>query len=300
MIGGSADLAPSNLTLVDGFVDFQKNQYHGRNIRFGVREHGMASFVNGISAYGCFLPYCATFLNFLGYLQGAIILSDLSNVKCIYIMTHDSIGLGEDGPTHQPIEKITTLRAMPNTLLFRPADGTETVGSYICALEQSSAPCVFALSRQNLPPLPGSSHDGVSKGAYTILDCDGKPDLILVSTGSEVSICVQTAENELKDKNVRVVSAPCWELFDKQSKEYALSVFPDGVPVLSVEAASTLGWEKFAHASIGMKTAGNSAPASDLYKKFGFTTSNIASKANELVDFYASNPPRSPVNRISF
>lgn len=300
MMGGSADLAPSNLTLTEGFVDFQKNQYHGRNIRFGVREHAMASFVNGLSAYGSFLPYCATFLNFLGYLQGAIILSDLSNVKCFYIMTHDSIGLGEDGPTHQPIEKLTTLRAMPNTFLFRPADGTETVGCYISALEETSTPSVFALSRQNLPQLPGSSVDGVSKGAYTILDCDGTPDVILVASGSEVSLCVETAQNELKDKKVRVVSTPCWELFDKQSKEYGLSVFPDGVPVLSVETASTLGWDKFAHASIGMTTAGASAPASDLFVKFGFTTSNVAEKANRLIDFYASNPPRSQINRIVF
>lgn len=300
MIGGSADLAPSNLTLVGDFVDFQKGQYQGRNLRFGVREHGMAAFVNGISAYGSFLPYCATFMNFLSYLQGAITLSDLSGVKCIYIMTHDSIGLGEDGPTHQPIEKLATIRGMPNTFLFRPADGNEVAGSYICALEQEASPSVLALSRQGLPQLAGSSRDGVAKGAYTVLDCEGTPDVILAASGSEVSLCVATAEGELKGKKVRVVSVPCFELFDKQSREYALSVFPDGVPVLSVEASTPLGWQKFAHASIGMTTAGASAPAKDLFQKFGFTTSNVAEKANRLMEFYEGNPPRSPVNTICF
>lgn len=296
MIGGSADLAPSNLTLCGEFTDFQKGQYHGRNFRFGVREHAMAAFVNGIYAYGAFLPYCATFMNFLSYLQGAITLSDLSNVKCIYIMTHDSIGLGEDGPTHQPIEKLATVRGMPNTLLFRPADGNETAGSYICALEQSSSPCVLALSRQGLPQLENSSREGVSKGAYIIHDSDSTPDIIFIATGSEVSLCISTAKE--MDKNVRVVSIPCWKLFDKQSKEYALSVLPDGIPVLSVEASTTLGWSKYSHASIGMKTAGASGKGGDLYKHFGFTTSNIAEKANKLMEFYSGNPPRSPINTL--
>jgi len=299
MIGGSADLAPSNLTLTKDFVDFQKGQYQGRNIRFGVREHAMASFINGISAYGGFLPYCATFLNFLSYLQGAITLSDLSRVKCIYIMTHDSIGLGEDGPTHQPIEKLATVRGMPNCNLFRPADGNETVGSYICALDLLDTPSVMALSRQNLPQLAGSSPDAVSKGAYVVLDCEGTPDVILAASGSEVPLCIDTANGPLKDKKVRVVSMPCWELFDIQSKEYALSVFPDNVPVLGVETSTPLGWDKYAHATHCMTTAGASAKGGDLLKHFGFTTDNIAAKATKLIDFYSGNV-RSRLNRVEF
>lgn len=299
MIGGSADLAPSNLTLVGDFVDFQKGSYHGRNFRFGVREHAMAAFTNGIAAYGSFVPYCATFMNFLSYLHGAITLSALSGVKCIYIMTHDSIGLGEDGPTHQPIEKLASLRGLPNCMLFRPADGNETVGSYICAISANNTPSVMAFSRQGLPHLAGSNRDSVAKGAYTILDCEGIPDVILAATGSEVSLCVNTAQGPLKEKKVRVVSMPCWELFEKQSKDYAMSLFPDNVPVLGVEASTTLGWDRYAHACIGMTTHGASGKGGDLMKKFGFTVENVAEKASKLIDFYNGNV-RSRVNRVEF
>ena len=299
LMGGSADLAPSNLTLTKDFKDFQKESYEGRNIRFGVREHGMAGFVNGMYAYGGFIPYCATFLNFISYCQGSMTLSDLAGVKCLYIMTHDSIGLGEDGPTHQPIEKLATVRGMPNTLLFRPADGNETAGSYLCALDQDSSPVVFALSRQNLPQLAGSSVEAVAKGAYAVVDCEGTPDLILAATGSEVALCVDAAK-ELQGKKVRVVSMPCWELFDKQPREYALSLFPDGVPILSVETSTPLGWSKYSHACIGMSTAGASGKAEDLLEHFGFTPTKVAAKAQQLIDFYAGQPPRSPLNCIQF
>jgi len=300
MMGGSADLTPSNLTATKNFKDFQKGSEEGRYIRFGVREHGMAAFTNGLYAYGSYVPFCATFLNFLSYCQGAATLSDLSEVRCLYIMTHDSIGLGEDGPTHQPIEKLATLRGMPNTLCFRPADGNETAGSYVCALEAEKSPSFLALSRQGLPQLAGSSREAVARGAYTVLDCEGTPEVILASTGAEVSLCIDAAQNELKEKKVRVVSMPCWELFDKQSQEYALSVFPDGVPVLGVEAASPLGWSKYAHATIAMTTAGASGKGEDLMKHFGFTTSNVAEKVNKLIEFYAGNPPRSQLNQIRF
>merc|ERR1712137_179168 len=291
LVGGSADLAPSNLTLV-GQQDFQHGNYQGRNIRFGVREHAMAAVVNGFACYGGFVPYGATFLNFLSYCQGAVTLSALANLKCFFIMTHDSIGLGEDGPTHQPIEKISTVRAMPNILLFRPADGNETSGSYGCMLDQSNRPSVFALSRQGLPQLEGSSPEKVAQGGYVLQDCEGTPDIIIVSTGSEVSICVE-ARNLLSDLKVRIVSMPCWELFDEQPSEYALSVFPDGVPVLSVEAASTFGWSRFAHASIGVDTAGMSGKFADVYKHFGLYPENIANKAKQVVEFYKNQPPQS-------
>ena len=183
---------------------------------------------------------------------------------------------------------------------FRPADGNETAGSYICALEADNSPSFFALSRQGLPQLAGSSREGVARGAYTVLDCEGTPDLILASTGAEVSLCVKAAQEELKDKKVRVVSMPCWELFDKQSQEYALSLFPDGVPALGVEASTPLGWSKYTHATVAMTTAGASGKGDDLMKKFGFTTSNVAEKATKLVEFYAGNPPRSQLNQIRF
>lgn len=294
-------MAPSNLTLYDGFVDFQKGQYHGRNIRFGVREHAMAAIVNGLFAYGGFIPYAATFFNFLSYCQGAVTLSDLSSVHGIYIMTHDSIGLGEDGPTHQPIEKFATVRGMPNILLFRPADGNETSGSYAVALEDNRRPSVLALSRQDLPQLEGSSLEKVKQGGYVLQDPEGKADVILVATGSEVSIAVKSAELlASQGKKARVVSFPCTTLFDEQSKEYQLSVLPDGVPVLSIEAASTFGWSKYAHAHVGLTTAGASGKATELYKHFGITPEAISAKALKLMEFYAGSPPRSPVNVITW
>jgi len=299
LVGGSADLAPSNLTIVKGHVDFQKNQFHGRNLRFGVREHAMAAVVNGLSAYGGFIPYGATFLNFLGYCQGAVSLSALSRLHCFFIMTHDSIGLGEDGPTHQPIEKFTNVRAMPDILLFRPADGNETAGAYAQVLTQNSFPSVLSLSRQALPQLEGSSAEKVAFGGYVLQDVEGTPDLIFASTGSEVALCVK-AKELLDGKKVRVVSLPCWELFEKQSREYKLSVFPDGVPVLAVEAGSTLGWDKYSHAVLGIDQYGVSGKYQDVYKHFGLYPENIAEKAQKLIDFYAGNPPRSPVNVISF
>jgi len=299
LVGGSADLAPSNLTIVKGHVDFLKNQFHGRNLRFGVREHAMAAVVNGLAAFGGFIPYGATFLNFLGYCQGAVSLSALSNLQCFFVMTHDSIGLGEDGPTHQPIEKFANARAMPNILLFRPADGNETSGSYAQVLLEKTTPSVLSLSRQALPQLEGSSAEKVALGGYVLQDVEGTPDVIFASTGSEVSLCVQ-AKALLEGKKVRIVSLPCWELFEKQSREYKLSVFPDGVPVLGVEAGSTLGWSKYSHAVIGIDRYGSSGKYQDVYKHLGLYPENIAEKAKQLIEFYSGNPPRSPVNVLSF
>lgn len=291
MIGGSADLSPSNKSVIDGSPEFQKTSYHGRNLKFGVREHAMVAITNGLSAYGGFLPYGATFLNFLGYCLGGMTVAALSGHRSFYIMTHDSIGLGEDGPTHQPIEKLLLCRSTPNLLLLRPADGNETSGSYAVLLQEKHRPVVLALSRQDLPTLPGTSIEGTAKGAYTIFssledDEMRRADLIIVATGSEVEIAFNAAKADiLKDKKVNVVSMPSWELFDAQPHDYRLSVFPDGVPTLSVEAGVTMGWSKYAHASIGVDSFGKSAPTQDLYKHFGLTAENVSKKALELISF---------------
>lgn len=297
IIGGSADLTPSNYTLWKGAEEFQPEStqfgtYAGRYIRFGVREHGMAAIVNGISAYGGSIPFGATFFNFISYALGAVRLSALSKHHLLHIATHDSIGLGEDGPTHQPIETLVTLRSLPGIYTFRPADGNETSGAYWQILN-IKAPHVLILSRQNLPQLAGSSIDAVSRGAYVISEAPkgGKPDAIIVATGSEVSISIESQKIlESKGLNIRVVSFPAWELFWEQPLEYQKSVFLDGVPVISVEVLSTLGWEKVAHASIGIDHFGASAPAPVLYKEFGFEPEVIADKVSKVVDYYKSSP----------
>ncbi|KAI8871850.1 transketolase [Ramicandelaber brevisporus] len=291
LIGGSADLTGSNLTRWKSAVDFQHpstklGDYAGRYIRFGVREHGMSAICNGLDAYGGIIPFGSTFLNFITYAWGAVRLSALAERGVIYIMTHDSIGLGEDGPTHQPIETLALLRATPNMLTLRPADGNEVSGAYIAALEHRRTPSVLALTRQNLPHLAGSSAEKVLLGGYTLVDA-GTPDVVLVGTGSEVHLCVDAAA-KLAASGVKanVVSMPCTELFDKQSFEYRRSVFPTGVPVLSVECMSTETWHKYSHAQIGLDRFGASAPAPRIFKEFGFTAENIAAKADGLVKFY--------------
>jgi len=291
LVGGSADLNPSTLSYLNNSKDFQKNSHEGRNIRFGVREHGMAAICNGIAAYGGLIPFDATFFNFIGYALGAVRVGAISQFGVIHVMTHDSIGLGEDGPTHQPIESLMMLRAMPDMLVVRPADGNETSGAYAVALEHRHTPSVIVLTRQAVPNLKGTSIEGVYKGAYTIQDPEdgSKPQLILVATGSEVSLAVAAAK-EMKDVKVRVVSMPTWELFKSQSVEYQQSVFLDGVPVMAIEAGSVLGWREYAHACWGMKTFGASAPVKDLFMKFGFTTENIIVKAREVLAFYSKHP----------
>lgn len=291
IVGGSADLNPSTLTYLTCSKDFQKESPEGRNIRFGVREHGMAAICNGLAAYGGFIPFGATFLNFIGYALGAVTLSALSHLQVFYIMTHDSIGLGEDGPTHQPVEKFVVCRTTPNLQFIRPADVTETAAAYIAGIRKKLGPTVFALSRQNLPPLKGSSVEGALKGAYVLQEPEGdaKPDIIFVSTGSEVSIAVQAADS-IKDKKVRVVSMPSWELFEDQTHEYKSSVFLPGVPVISLEAGSTLGWDRYAHASIGVDRFGVSGPYKDVYKYLGITAEHLVEKAQVVLEYYASNP----------
>ncbi|MBD2112444.1 MULTISPECIES: transketolase [Cyanophyceae] len=289
LIGGSADLTHSNLTELKISGSFQKGAYENRNLRFGVREHGMGAICNGIALHNSgLIPYCATFLVFADYMRAAIRLSALSQAGVIYVMTHDSIGLGEDGPTHQPVETIASLRAIPNLIVIRPADGTETSGAYKIAVEHRKTPTLMAFSRQNLPNLPGASIEGVAKGAYAVDDCDGTPDLILIGTGSEVSLCVEAAkELRTAGTKVRVVSMPSWELFDAQDAAYQESVLPKAVTKrLAVEAGITMGWCRYVGAEgdvIGVDRFGASAPGDLVMEKFGFTVENVVSRAKALL-----------------
>lgn len=303
LVGGSADLTPSNLTNLTCSGDFQADTPAGRYIRFGVREHGMAAICNGMFAHGGVRPFCATFLNFIGYAMGSVRLSALSQFGVIYVMTHDSIGLGEDGPTHQPIETLEMLRATPNLLTFRPCDGNEVAGCYVSALEHTHTPSVISLSRQTAAALPNSSSEKVALGAYTIAEAGtGEYKLIIASTGTEVQLAIKVAEAVASSTSasVRVVSMPCWELFEEQSQEYKLSIFPAGIPVMSVEAAGAQGWSKYAHAPYGMTSFGASAPGGKVYEKFGFTVENLSECAMRVVKHYEDTPAESLVNRVQF
>jgi transketolase len=289
LIGGSADLAPSNKTLLKSSGDFQKGQYENRNIRFGVREHGMGAICNGLALDGSgLIPYGATFMCFTDYMRAAIRLSALSEAGVIYIMTHDSIALGEDGPTHQPVEHLAALRVIPDLLVIRPADGNETSGAYKVAIQNRTRPSILALSRQTLPNLPGTSIEGVTKGAYILADSEGTPDLILIGTGSETQLCVKAAEQlQGEGKKVRVVSMPSWELFEEQDQQYRESVLPKAVTKrLAVEAGVSFGWCKYTGsegASISIETFGSSAPGKVCMEKFGFTVDNVIAKAKALL-----------------
>ncbi|CAI8503294.1 Transketolase [Hanseniaspora opuntiae] len=303
LIGGSADLTPSNLTKSKGSFDFQPESsglgdYSGRYIRYGVREHGMGAIMNGIAAFGAnFKPYGGTFLNFVSYAAGAVRLSALSGHPVVWIATHDSIGLGEDGPTHQPIETLAHFRALPNINVWRPADGNEVAAAYKIALESKHTPSIIALSRQNLPQLEGSSVEKAAKGGY-VLSENKDAKITIVSTGSEVGIVVDAVKN-LAEAGIpaRIVSLPDFNTFDKQSKEYKLQVFPDGAPVLSVEVLSTFGWNKYAHESFGINRFGASGKGPEVYKYFGFTPEGIAQKAKTVVDFYEGREVKSMLNK---
>ncbi|OEL18858.1 Transketolase, chloroplastic [Dichanthelium oligosanthes] len=289
-LGGSADRATSNMTLLKMFGDFQRDTPEERNIRFGVREHGMGAISNGIAVHSPgLIPYCATFFVFTDYMRAAIRLSALSESGVIFVMTHDSIGLGEDGPTHQPVEQLFSLRAMPNILMLRPADGNETSGAYKIAVLNRKRPSIIALSRQKLPQLKGTSIDAVSKGGYIISDnsSGNKPDLILIGTGSELEIAEKAADELRKEgRTVRVVSLVCWELFEEQPEKYKESVLPSEVTSrISIEAGVTFGWEKYIGQNgkaIGIDRFGASAPAGKIYKELGLTVENIVAAAKAL------------------
>lgn len=278
LFGGSADLAPSNKSEIKGSPFFPLESCDAVNIHFGIREFAMAAFCNGVMLYGGLRAYCATFLVFSDYFKPALRLSALMRLPVLYLLTHDSIGVGEDGPTHQPIEHLAALRATPDTLVFRPADMKETAASYLAALN-SDCPSVLALSRQNLPQFKETSQEAL-KGGYILRDCEGTPDAILMASGSEVRLAM-AAEERLREmgKKIRVVSMPCLNLFDRQSEAYRKSVLPDAVRArFAVEAASANSWYKYIGldgACVCLDHFGASAPANILFEKFGFTVENV-------------------------
>jgi transketolase len=291
LIGGSADLTPSNKTDVKGRSDFQRDSRDGGYLRFGVREHGMAAASNGITLHGGLRAYCGTFLIFSDYLRPSLRLSALMKTPVIYVFTHDSIGLGEDGPTHQPVEHTMALRCIPNLVVFRPADAVETVEAWRVAMSQATTPVALLLTRQNVPTFDraafGTTAD-VARGAYILSDSNGTPELILIGTGSEVQHLVDAAETlRAEGTRVRVVSMPSWELFEKQPDAYRESVLPSSVTRrITMEAGITLGWERYAGLSgrtLGLNRFGSSAPAEVLMEKFGFTAGRVLEVARELL-----------------
>ncbi len=288
LIGGSADLTHSNLTDIKGEASFQKGHEANRYLHFGVREHAMAAILNGIAYHNSgLIPYGGTFLVFAGYMIGAMRLSALSELGVIYVLTHDSIGLGEDGPTHQPVETLANLRAIPNLLVIRPGDGNETVGAYKVAVTNRKRPTVLALSRQAMVNQANSGADKVAKGGYILNDCSGTPDLILIGTGTELDLCVKAAAQlSAEGKAVRVVSMPCVELFEEQDAAYRESVLPAAVRKrVVVEASSSFGWHKytgFDGASVSIDSFGASAPGGVCLEKFGFTVDNVVATAKAL------------------
>lgn len=282
--GGSADLGPSNKTVIKDGGSFSKNNYLGRNIHYGVREFAMAAIANGITLYGGTKTFVGTFFVFSDYLKPMARLAALMKIPVTYVLTHDSIGVGEDGPTHEPIEQLAMLRAMPNINVFRPADATETAAAWYSAITSKNTPTVLALSRQNLPQIEGSSKEAL-KGGYIIAESiKAKPDAIIIASGSEVSLAVD-AKKELMEKgfDIRVVSMPCMDIFEQQSDEYKEKILPQTVEKrLAVEAGSSICWGKylgFKGKSVTIDTFGASAPANVLFKKYGFTVENVVNKA---------------------
>ena len=285
LLGGSADLDPSTKTYLKDQGDFEPGNYGGRNIHYGVREHAMGGINNGIALHGGLLPFAATFFNFLDYMKPSVRLAAINKIREYYIYTHDSVFLGEDGPTHQPIEHLAHLRATPNIVLVRPADSLETLQAWKLMIGSDHGPWALVLSRQKLPYL-GDRDAAVAKGAYILVDTDGTPDLIMIATGSEVSLAAGAAAM-LKQQGMqtRVVSMPCWELFEAQPQSYRDDVLPPDVTArMSIEAGATLGWERWIGTrgyAYGIDHFGTSAPASAIAKAYGFTPDHIAQVAQE-------------------
>ncbi|HEY6425964.1 MAG TPA: transketolase C-terminal domain-containing protein, partial [Acidimicrobiales bacterium] len=287
LVIGSVDLTGNNgVLLKDGEIQSAETP-GGAQMHYGIREFGMAAVMNGMAAHGGILPVGGTFFVFTDYMRPAVRLAALSGEHVVFSWTHDSVGLGEDGPTHQPVEHLMSLRAMPDLTLVRPADANETAQAWLLAVE-AEGPVGLCLTRQNVPVLEGTADkaaEGVARGGYVLRDSEGPPAIVLVGTGSEVQHCVGAADL-LSGSGVasRVVSLPCWEWFGAQAADYRGSVFPPGVPVLSVEAGATLGWERYADASIGIDHFGASAPVAVVMEKFGFTADNVAEKARALLE----------------
>jgi transketolase len=312
LIGGSADLDPSTRTMMKGHGDFEAPSvppaaggpplqgvaggvwgYAGRNIHFGVREHAMAAILTGLAVHGGVLPFGATFLTFSDYMRPSIRLAALSKARAIYVWTHDSIGLGEDGPTHQPVEHLAALRAMPDLLILRPADAAETVEAWRAALRHTQGPAGLVLTRQKLPVLDRQTFapaSGVARGAYVLADAGGAPpDVILIATGSEVSVALEAHQRLVRDGiRSRVVSMPSWELFEAQPKSYRDKVLPPAVRArVSVEAATPFGWERYVGsdgAIIGVNRFGASAPGPVVMREFGFTPEHVVETAKAVLE----------------
>jgi transketolase len=293
LAGGSADLSPSTETVIKGGGEFLPDaEPGGRNIHFGVREHGMGAVLNGMARHGGVIPYGATFFIFSDYMRPSIRLAALMGCRVVYVLTHDSIGVGEDGPTHQPVEHLASLRAMSNLYVVRPADANETAAAWRMALERTTGPTALVLSRQKLPVLPPSSvfrDDGVHRGAYVLEDAgDGRPDVLLIASGSEVSVAL-AARKLLAEEGVpaRVVSMPCWERFEEQEAGYREAVLPPSVPArVSVEAGSTFGWGRYVGdrgASVGIDRFGASAPAERIFRELGITPEAVRDRAKSVL-----------------
>ncbi|MFC2103257.1 transketolase [Bacteroidota bacterium] len=297
LIGGSADLAPSNNTILNEIEAFTADNRGGRNFHFGIREHGMAGILNGMAMYGGVIPYGATFLVFSDYMRPSIRLAALSAIKVIYVFTHDSIGLGEDGPTHQPVEHLAALRAIPGLLVLRPADANETVKAWEIALEHEGGPVALILTRQKLSIINRDSYadaEGVKTGAYIIKNTNGKPDIIIMASGSEVEISLEAAERlETVGIKARVVSFPCMELFEQQDNVYKEMVLLANVKIrLSVEAGIAENWHKYTGrkgSSISIESFGASAPANILFEKYGITVDNIVKTSKNLLNKLADD-----------
>jgi len=291
LFGGSADLAPSNKTLIANEEDFSADNRNGRNMHFGVREHAMGAILNGLALHGGIRPYGGTFLIFSDYMKPAIRLAALSKLPVIYVFTHDSLGVGEDGPTHQPVEQLAGLRAIPNLAVIRPADANETSLAWEAALASTDHPTALVLTRQKLPVLNDEKFpalkDGLFKGAYLLSDCDSEPELIMVASGSEVSLSLEAKERLSADRiQIRVVSIPCQFYFESQDEKYKQELFPDNVPILAIEAGSPVGWKSYVKdeiETIAVEKFGASAPGKKVLEEYGFSVDNICKKAKKII-----------------
>ena len=284
LIGGSADLTPSNNTTIKNSIDFQPATFEGRNMHYGIREHAMGGIMNGIALYGGLIPFGGTFMTFSDYCRPAIRLAALSNAQTIFVFTHDSIGLGEDGPTHQSVEHIAALRAIPNLNVIRPCDAHEVAEAWAIAINEKHKPTVLALSRQKVALIDRTkfaSASGTKQGGYILAEAsNNEPKVILISTGSEIGLAMQARE-VLESENIatRVVSMPCTDIFDEQSAEYRESVLPYKVKALAIEAGVSFGWHKYADDVLAVDKFGASAPAEVVFREYGFTVENVVEKA---------------------
>lgn len=287
LYGGSADLAPSTKTLITGSSDIARDAFEGRNLRFGVREHAMGGICNGMALYGSIIPYGATFLVFSDYMRPSIRLAALSELQVVYVFTHDSIFVGEDGPTHQPVEHVPALRAMPNLAVIRPADGPETAAAWRLALQRTDGPTALCLTRQSLPPLPPpNASEDLLRGARIVLDCEGDPEIIIIGTGSEAHLALEAAQVlQGEGMRARAVSMMSWEIFEEQDPAWRERVLPASCAArVAVEAATPHGWERWVGCGgliIGMMSFGESAPYQDLGEHFGFTTEKVLARIRE-------------------